>query len=143
VAYLGEVLTDHLTKNQSLNFKIMEVFINIPREDLQRACSHFLFRLEEVIGIKGDCIRLKQSQYPRKQFGAVSLSCYSNLSCYHHFYCHLKTGVNTPRTLYSLKSSFLKFFSFILASVSYCFQIFASLVFIFTEFKKTCLNLTS
>jgi hypothetical protein len=32
----------------------MEVSSNIPREDIKRACSHFLFRLEEVIGIKGN-----------------------------------------------------------------------------------------
>jgi hypothetical protein len=51
----------------------MEVFSNIPREDLKRACSHFLFRQEEVVGTKGDFIRLKQSQYPNKQCGAVSL----------------------------------------------------------------------
>jgi hypothetical protein len=50
----------------------MEVFSNIPREELKRACSHFLFRLEKVIGTKGDFIRFKQSQYPTKQFGAVS-----------------------------------------------------------------------
>jgi hypothetical protein len=37
VAYLGEVLTDPLTKNQSLITTIMEVFSNIPREDLKRA----------------------------------------------------------------------------------------------------------
>jgi hypothetical protein len=29
----------------------------------------------------------------------------SYLSCYHHFYFHLKTGVNTPRTLYENCSS--------------------------------------
>jgi hypothetical protein len=45
-------------------------------------------------------MRLKQSQYPTKQFGAVSLRCCSYLSCYHHFYFHLKTGINTPRSLY-------------------------------------------
>jgi hypothetical protein len=49
-------------KNQSLITTIMEVFSNIPREDLKRACCHFLFRLEEVIGTKGDFIGLKQSQ---------------------------------------------------------------------------------
>jgi hypothetical protein len=54
VAYLGEVLTDPLTKNKSLITTILEVFSNIPREDLKRACSHFLFRLEEVIGTKGN-----------------------------------------------------------------------------------------
>jgi hypothetical protein len=31
----------------------MEVFSNIPREDLKIACSHFLFRLEKVISTKG------------------------------------------------------------------------------------------
>jgi hypothetical protein len=36
VAYLGEVLTDPLTKNQSLITAIMEVFSNIPREVLKR-----------------------------------------------------------------------------------------------------------
>jgi hypothetical protein len=45
-------------------------------------------------------MRIKQSQYPTKQFEAVSLCCYSYISCYHHFYFHLKTGVNTHRTLY-------------------------------------------
>jgi hypothetical protein len=38
VAYLGEVLTDSLTKKQSLITTIMEVFSNI-REDLKKACS--------------------------------------------------------------------------------------------------------
>jgi hypothetical protein len=37
VAYLGEVLTDPLTKKQSLITTILEVFSNIPREDLKRA----------------------------------------------------------------------------------------------------------
>jgi hypothetical protein len=35
---------------------IMEVFSNIPREDLKRACSPFLSRLEEVFAAKGDFI---------------------------------------------------------------------------------------
>jgi hypothetical protein len=48
VAYLGEVLTDPLTKKQSLITTIMEVFSSIPREDLKRACSRFRPRLEEV-----------------------------------------------------------------------------------------------
>jgi hypothetical protein len=56
VAYLGEVLTDPLTKKQSLITTIMEVFSNIPREDLKRACSPFLSRLEEVFAVKGDFI---------------------------------------------------------------------------------------
>jgi hypothetical protein len=49
VAYLAEVLTDPLTNNQSQITTIMEVFSNIPREDLKRACSHLLSRLEEVV----------------------------------------------------------------------------------------------
>jgi hypothetical protein len=39
VAYLGEVLTDPLTKKQSLITTIMEVFSNIPREDLKRPAA--------------------------------------------------------------------------------------------------------
>jgi hypothetical protein len=58
VAYLGEVLTDPLTKKtQSLITTIMEVFSNISREDLKRACSPFLSRLEVVFADKGDFIR--------------------------------------------------------------------------------------
>jgi hypothetical protein len=57
VAYLGEVLTDPLTKKQSLITTIMEVFSNIPREATKRACSHFLSRLEKVVAAKGDFIR--------------------------------------------------------------------------------------
>jgi hypothetical protein len=57
VAYLGEVLTDPLTKKQSLITTIMEVFSNIPREATKEACSHFLFKLEKVIPAKGDFIR--------------------------------------------------------------------------------------
>jgi hypothetical protein len=56
VAYLGEVITDPLTKKQSLITTIMEVLSNIPREDLRRACSHFRPRLEEVFAAKGDFI---------------------------------------------------------------------------------------
>jgi hypothetical protein len=54
---LGEVLTDPLTKKQSLITTIMEVFSNIPREATKRACSHFLSRLEKVVAAKGDFIR--------------------------------------------------------------------------------------
>jgi hypothetical protein len=36
---------------------IMEVFSNIPREDLKRACSPFRSRLEKVVAAKGDFIR--------------------------------------------------------------------------------------
>jgi hypothetical protein len=57
VAYLGEVLTDPLTKKQSLITTIMEVFSNIPREATKRACSHFLPRLEKVVEARGDFIR--------------------------------------------------------------------------------------
>jgi hypothetical protein len=44
LAYLGEVLTDPLTKKkhkQSLITTIMEVFSNIPREAAKRAFSRF------------------------------------------------------------------------------------------------------
>jgi hypothetical protein len=34
----------------------MEVFSNIPREELRRACSRFRSRLEEVVTAKGDFI---------------------------------------------------------------------------------------
>jgi hypothetical protein len=34
----------------------MEVFSNIPREDLKRACSRFRPRLEEVVAAKCDFI---------------------------------------------------------------------------------------
>jgi hypothetical protein len=64
-------------KKQSLITTIMEVFSNILREAAKRGCQWFWPRLDEVIGTKGDFIRLKQSQYPTKQFGAVSLCCYS------------------------------------------------------------------
>jgi hypothetical protein len=57
VAYLGEVLTDPLTKKESLITTIMEVFSNIPRETAKRACSRFQSKLEKVIAAKGDFIR--------------------------------------------------------------------------------------
>jgi hypothetical protein len=44
-------------KKQSLITTIMEVFSNIPREDLNRACSRFWPRLEEVVVAKCDFIR--------------------------------------------------------------------------------------
>jgi hypothetical protein len=47
LAYLGEELTDPLTKKQSLIIIIMEVFSNIPKEDLKRACSRFQPRLKK------------------------------------------------------------------------------------------------
>jgi hypothetical protein len=53
VAYLGEVLTDPVTKKQSLITNIMEVFSNIPREAAKRACSCFLSRLEKAVSAKG------------------------------------------------------------------------------------------
>jgi hypothetical protein len=43
-------------KKQSLITTIMEVFSNIPREDLKRACSRFRPRLEEVVAAKCDFI---------------------------------------------------------------------------------------
>jgi hypothetical protein len=56
VAYLGEVLTDPLTKKQSLITTIKEFFSNIPREATKRACSRFRPRLEKVVAAKGDFI---------------------------------------------------------------------------------------
>jgi hypothetical protein len=49
VAYLGEVVTELLTKKQSLITTIIEAFSNIPMEDLKRACSRFRPMLEEVV----------------------------------------------------------------------------------------------
>jgi hypothetical protein len=49
VAYLAEILTDSLTKKTVPDPTILEVFSNIPREDLERACSPFRPRLEEVL----------------------------------------------------------------------------------------------
>jgi hypothetical protein len=57
VAYLGEVLTDPLTKKQSLITTIMEVFSKIPREATKRACSRFLSSLGKIVAPKGDFIR--------------------------------------------------------------------------------------
>ena len=48
--------SSHNTK-QSLVNTIMEVFANIPREDIIRACSRFRSRLEEVVAAGGDFIR--------------------------------------------------------------------------------------
>ena len=42
---------------QSLITSIMEVFANIPREGIIRACSKFRSRLEEVVAARGDFIR--------------------------------------------------------------------------------------
>jgi hypothetical protein len=58
VAYLGEVLTDPLTKKkQSLITTIMEVLSNISREVAKMACSRFLSRVEKVVAAKGNFIR--------------------------------------------------------------------------------------
>jgi hypothetical protein len=57
VAYLGEVLTDPLTKKKFQIPTIMEVLSNIPREATKRACSPFRSRLEKVVATKGDFIR--------------------------------------------------------------------------------------
>jgi hypothetical protein len=56
VACLGEVLTDPLTKKQSLITTIKEFFSNIPREATKMACSRFRPRLEKVVAAKGDFI---------------------------------------------------------------------------------------
>jgi hypothetical protein len=56
VAYLGEEITDPLTKKQSLITTIMEVFRNIPMEAIKRACSPFRSRLEKVVAVKGNLI---------------------------------------------------------------------------------------
>jgi hypothetical protein len=57
VAYLGEVLTDPLTKKKlSLITTIKEFFSNIPREATKMACSRFWPRLEKVVATKGDFI---------------------------------------------------------------------------------------
>jgi hypothetical protein len=57
VANLGELLTDPLTKKQSLITTIMEVLSNILREATKRACSPFRSRLDKVVAAKGDFIR--------------------------------------------------------------------------------------
>jgi hypothetical protein len=56
VAYVGEVLTDPLTKKQSLIATIKEFFSNIPREATKMACSRFQPRLEKVVVAKGNFI---------------------------------------------------------------------------------------
>jgi hypothetical protein len=56
VAYLGEVLTDPLTKKQSLITIIKEFFSNIPRVATKMAWSRFRPRLEKVVAVKGDFI---------------------------------------------------------------------------------------
>jgi hypothetical protein len=52
VAYLGEVLTDPLTKKPSLITTIKEFFSNIPRKATKMACSHFQPRLEKFVAAK-------------------------------------------------------------------------------------------
>jgi hypothetical protein len=99
VAYLEEILTDPLTKKTVPDCHHHGGLQQHPQGGRQERVLMVLARLEEVIGTKGDFIRLKPGHYPTKQVGAVSICCYSYLSCYDHFYFHLKTGVNTPRTL--------------------------------------------
>ena len=86
---------------QSLITSVMEAFSNIAREAVERGCSQFKLRLGEAVGASNDLTRETERIYPNKQYGAVSSCCYSYLSCYCHFYFHLKMGVNTPRTLLS------------------------------------------
>ena len=84
---------------QSLITSVMEAFSNIAREVVKRGYSQFKLRLGEALGAQNDLTRETERIYPNKQYGAVSSCCYSYLSCYHHFYFHLKMGVNTSRTL--------------------------------------------
>jgi hypothetical protein len=56
VENLGEVLTDPLTKKQSLITTIKESFSNIPREATKMAYSRFRPRIEKVVAAKGDFI---------------------------------------------------------------------------------------
>jgi hypothetical protein len=103
VAYLGEVLTDPLTKNPVPDHHHHGGLQQNPQGGPQEGLQPLPVQSRgghSVIGTKGNFMRIKQSQYPTKQFEAVSLCCYSYISCYHHFYFHLKTGVNTHRTLY-------------------------------------------
>jgi hypothetical protein len=56
VAYLGKVLTDPLTKKQSLITTIKEFFSNIPREATKIAFSRFWPSLQKVVAAKSDFI---------------------------------------------------------------------------------------
>jgi hypothetical protein len=58
---LGELLTDPLTKKTVPDHHHhggLQQHPHACREDLKRACSPFLSRLEEVFAAKGDFIRL-------------------------------------------------------------------------------------
>ncbi len=48
---------------------------------------------------QGRFYRIKAESIHNCTIWSSFICCYSYLSCFHHFYFHLKTGVNTPRTL--------------------------------------------
>jgi hypothetical protein len=62
-------------EKHSLITTIMEVFSNIPREAVKRACNCFLSRLEKVVASKGDFIRKMYSPNINKQFLKISSTC--------------------------------------------------------------------
>jgi hypothetical protein len=97
VAYLGEVLTDPLTKKTVPDYHHHGGLQQHPQEGLQSLSV----QARGGRWYQGRFYTIKQIQYPTKQFGAVSLCCYSYLSCYHHFYFNLKTGVNTLHAVVS------------------------------------------
>jgi hypothetical protein len=53
---IGEVLTDPLTKKQSLITTIKKFFCNIPQGGHQDGLQRFQPRLEKVVAVKGDFI---------------------------------------------------------------------------------------
>jgi len=54
--FTSDINMSPYNKKQHLHNFIMEVFSNIPREDLKMACSPFLSRLEKVFAAKDDFI---------------------------------------------------------------------------------------
>jgi hypothetical protein len=59
----------------------MEVFSNIPREDLKRACSRFRSRLEKFFDAKGDFSCKMYSPNINKQFLKIS-----SIYCYFEYF---------------------------------------------------------